>query len=41
MNICCSDCFNPKRDTFHRFIKENGFEQEKPVLTARVRRGSR
>lgn len=26
MDFCCSDCFNPKRDTFHRFIKENGFE---------------
>ena len=24
-NFCCSDCFNPKRDTFHRFIRENGF----------------
>lgn len=19
-NFCCSDCFNPKRDTFHRFF---------------------
>ena len=22
MNICCSDCFNLKRDIFHRFIKK-------------------
>ncbi len=23
-NICCSNCFNPKRDSFHRFIKQHG-----------------
>ena len=23
--FCCSDCFNPKRYTFHRFIRENGY----------------
>lgn len=28
MSICCSDCFNPKRDTFHRFIRENGFASD-------------
>ncbi|MBR1797296.1 MAG: RES family NAD+ phosphorylase [Clostridiales bacterium] len=25
-SFCCSDCFNPKRDTFHRFIRQQGYE---------------
>ena len=38
-NFCCSDCFNPKRDTFHRFIRENGFESSEECPYCKSEKG--
>ena len=29
-DFCCSNCFNPKRDRFHSFIREFGFASDEP-----------
>jgi len=37
--VCCSNCFNPKRDSFHSFIRQNGFESDELCPYCKTRHG--
>ena len=41
MKFCCSDCFNPKRDTFHWFIRENGFASDEECPYCKSTKGTK
>lgn len=39
--FCCSDCFNPKRDRFHAFIRTNGFTSDEMCPFCKSTKGTK